>query len=287
MRDAREHVGLVLAQPRELRDRERRHRHRADRVGPRLRAPRSYQRVGLRRRLGVVPELGRPQHPALVVEHDHAVLLARHADRLDVAAVLVEQRRQRCPTIRRGSCSLRGGTVGGCGRWPDRTSSPVSASRTSSLQDCVEESIPATSVTRPPRALRRRRPRTRAARHPPRRRRRRSRWRRPVPARPPARPRASAPRNGSSRKSNASAASPPTTTSSGLRMLTRYDVPRPSMWPASSSTRRRTVVTVAPRRARRRRGWGCAAATARPPHGRRRRWRTADVYISRQPYLPQ
>ena len=49
---------------------------------------------------------------------------------------------------------------------------------------------------------------------------------------------ASAPLSGSRRKSNASADSPPTTTSSGLRMPTRYEAPRPNLWPASSSTPR-------------------------------------------------
>ncbi len=61
----------------------------------------SHQRVGLRRRLGVVPELGGTEHPALVVEHDHAVLLAGHRDGGDVVTVLVEQRRQGRPPLAR------------------------------------------------------------------------------------------------------------------------------------------------------------------------------------------
>ena len=46
-----------------------------------------------------------------------------------------------------GSCSLRGGVVGGCGARPTATTVPVSASRTSTLVDCVELSTPATRGT--------------------------------------------------------------------------------------------------------------------------------------------
>ena len=44
-----------------------------------------------------------------------------------------------------GSCSLRGGVVTGWWARPSATSAPVSASRISTLVDCVEESTPATS----------------------------------------------------------------------------------------------------------------------------------------------
>src|SRR5438445_3151374 len=47
-----------------------------------------------------------------------------------------------------GSCSLRGGVVGGCGLRPLDTNSPVSASRTSTLVACVDESTPSTSGMR-------------------------------------------------------------------------------------------------------------------------------------------
>ncbi len=107
------------------------------------------QLVGVGRRLGVVPQLGRAQHLAGGVERDQTVLLAGDGDRR--RAVAAERRpprrrpSRRPPTSRRGSCSLRGGVVGGCGARPAATSSPVSASRTSTLHAEVDESTPATS----------------------------------------------------------------------------------------------------------------------------------------------
>ena len=50
----------------------------------------------------------------------------------------------------RGSCSLQGGTAGGCGERPAATTEPVSTSRNSTLVDCVDESIPATSTVTDP-----------------------------------------------------------------------------------------------------------------------------------------
>ena len=97
VRDAVEHRRLVRAQPGELGDGERCDRHRPHDLRPPCGAPRRDQLPRLGCRLRVVPELGRPQHAALVVEHHHAVLLAGDTDRLDVAPVLVEQRRQRVP----------------------------------------------------------------------------------------------------------------------------------------------------------------------------------------------
>ena len=46
-----------------------------------------------------------------------------------------------------GSCSLRGGTVGGWGARPVATSRPSSASRSSTFVDWVDESTPSTSGT--------------------------------------------------------------------------------------------------------------------------------------------
>ena len=60
-REARPRVGLGAVQPRELRDRERGDRHRAARVRPRVRSSSCLtQPLRVGRRLGVVPELGRP-----------------------------------------------------------------------------------------------------------------------------------------------------------------------------------------------------------------------------------
>ncbi len=97
MRDACERLGFVPAQPCELGDRERRHRDGADGIGPGRRAPRVDERVGLRCRFGVVPELGGTEHATLVVEHDHPVLLAGDRHRFDVMPVFVEQRRECLP----------------------------------------------------------------------------------------------------------------------------------------------------------------------------------------------
>jgi hypothetical protein len=48
-----------------------------------------------------------------------------------------------------GSCSERGGWVGSWSARPSSSSSPVSASRTSTFVDCVEESTPITTGTPP------------------------------------------------------------------------------------------------------------------------------------------
>ena len=45
-----------------------------------------------------------------------------------------------------GSCSLRGGLVGGCGERASPTTLPSASCRKTTVLDCVEESIPATSV---------------------------------------------------------------------------------------------------------------------------------------------
>jgi hypothetical protein len=44
--------------------------------------------------------------------------------------------------------ALDGRAKGGCDADPERMIAPVSASHTTTLQDCVDESTPATSVTR-------------------------------------------------------------------------------------------------------------------------------------------
>ena len=78
-----ERLGLAPVEPRQLADRERRHRHRAARLHPRLGAAELIDEPrGVWRRLGVVPELGRPDHLRLVVERDEPVLLGgdRHRD---------------------------------------------------------------------------------------------------------------------------------------------------------------------------------------------------------------
>ena len=145
-REARPRVGLGAVQPRQLRDRERGDRHRAARVGPRRRAPELLDqpaRVGCR--FGVVPELGGPDD-----------LVARRRGRPGRAVVRRRTPRRRRtipprstlgaarPTTPSGSCSLRGGVVGGCGALPRPSTSPVSASRSSTLVDWVDESTPST-----------------------------------------------------------------------------------------------------------------------------------------------
>ena len=115
-----------------------------DRVGPgppRRPAPR--QVGGGLGRAGVVPQQRRPHDRAGLVEADHAVLLAADGDGGDVVepAGLV-----RAPTAAPSHQAAGSTSVpSGCGARPCRTSAPVSASRITTLQDWVEESIPATS----------------------------------------------------------------------------------------------------------------------------------------------
>jgi hypothetical protein len=140
--------GSVRRSHAELGDREAGDRHAAARLAH---AAAPSQRPAQRRRgrLGVVPELGRPQHLAGVVEHDQAVLLAGDGDGVGTrfgpntpawahassnadhhSGVLLAARRRR-----RADAAAR----------PEPTSAPVSASRTSTLQAEVDESTPATS----------------------------------------------------------------------------------------------------------------------------------------------
>ena len=91
MTDAGEDLGFVLLEPGELGDGERRDGHAARVLGPVRRAQFVDEALRLRCRFGVVPQLRRSEHPALLVEDDHPVLLARDADRRDVARVVVEE----------------------------------------------------------------------------------------------------------------------------------------------------------------------------------------------------
>ena len=76
---------LVVAQPAQLGDRERRDRHQPDRVHPRRRAAELVDQVeGGLRGAGVVPQQRRAYDGAGLVEADHAVLLAADRDRRDV-----------------------------------------------------------------------------------------------------------------------------------------------------------------------------------------------------------
>ncbi len=82
---ARGVVGLVVAEPAQLGDRERRDRHQPDRVDPGLRSAELVDQVerGLGG-AGVVPEQSRAYDGSVGVEADHAVLLAADGDRVDV-----------------------------------------------------------------------------------------------------------------------------------------------------------------------------------------------------------
>ena len=79
-----EHIGLVLAQPGELGDGEGGDGHAAAAAAHVSAAESLDEHLRLRRGLGVVPELGRPQHLVLRVEHHHAVLLTGDRDRIDL-----------------------------------------------------------------------------------------------------------------------------------------------------------------------------------------------------------
>ena len=145
-------VGLAAVQPRQLGDRERGDRHAAARRRPRRGAARQLlqQPAGVGRRLGVVPELGRPHHLAVGrrARPCRAAGRPRRWPRRAGAPALGPRRARTPPTTPSGSCSLRGGVrrrVRGAG--PTATTAPVSASRTSTLVDCVDESTPATSGT--------------------------------------------------------------------------------------------------------------------------------------------
>ena len=78
-------LGLVVAQPAQLGDGERRDRHQPDRVHPRPGTAELVDQVeGGLRGAGVVPQQRRSYDGAGLVEADHAVLLAADRDRRDV-----------------------------------------------------------------------------------------------------------------------------------------------------------------------------------------------------------
>ena len=138
---------LAAVQPRQLRHREGRHRHAAAGLRPRGRAPIELldQPACVGRGLRVVPELGRPDDLAGGVHGHHAVLLAGDGDRRDRrAGRAASQQLSKAAHQASGSCSERGGWVGGWGAVARPCRSPVWASRSSTLVDWVEESTPAT-----------------------------------------------------------------------------------------------------------------------------------------------
>ena len=141
---ARGVLRLVGREPAQLGGGDRRDRQRARRVRPRLRAQLGHQVGGRLRRAGVVPQQRGPHDLAVGVEAHHAVLLARHRDRC--------RRPRGRPPARDAACNAShqpaGSTSvpGGCGARPDRTCSPVVASRMTMVQDCVDESTPATRL---------------------------------------------------------------------------------------------------------------------------------------------
>ena len=157
-REPRPRVGLAAMQPRQLRDRERGdaapsrtrrptlRRRRAGRPTSRRRAPTRCRSTAWRAARPVRRRRARPSR---------AVGRRPRSPPLRAPARPLRPRlRAARPTTRSGSCSLRGGVVAGCGARPCATSAPVSASRTSTFVDCVDESTPRTSGMPAPRAQR-------------------------------------------------------------------------------------------------------------------------------------
>ena len=91
MTHAGEDLGFVFPEPGELGDGERRDGHAARVLRPVRGAELVDEALRLRRRLGVVPQLRRTEHLALLVEDDHPVLLARHTDGADIVRMAVEE----------------------------------------------------------------------------------------------------------------------------------------------------------------------------------------------------
>ncbi len=101
---------LVLGQPAQLGHRERRRRDASCRLRPPRPAAEFADQFGGRGgRPQVVPEHGRPDHLALVVQHDHSVLLACHADRRGPLQQRTARLQQRRPP--RGRVALGTGRV--------------------------------------------------------------------------------------------------------------------------------------------------------------------------------
>ena len=78
-------VGVVLGDPAQLGDGERRHRDQARGISPLLRAELRDELVSSPRRARVVPQQRGPHHGAVPVEQHHAVLLPAHRNRGDVS----------------------------------------------------------------------------------------------------------------------------------------------------------------------------------------------------------
>ena len=157
-REPRPGVGLAAVQPRELRDRERGDRHRAARVGPALRRRRTARPASRRRApTRCRSRAWRAARPARRRRARPSRAAGRRPRARRSSPARPPRPRPRASASHHafGSCSLRGGVVGGCGARPCATSAPVSASRTSTFVDCVDESTPSTSGMPAPRAAQR------------------------------------------------------------------------------------------------------------------------------------
>ena len=106
-------VRFVLGQPAQLGDRERGRRDAPGQPRPVPGAAHLVdQRRRLRRRAHVVPEQGRPDHLAGLVDDDHAVLLRRHPDGVGAVEQPVSRLGQRPPPqfrVALGAVRVRGG----------------------------------------------------------------------------------------------------------------------------------------------------------------------------------
>jgi hypothetical protein len=81
-----------LGEPGQLGNRERRDRDAADGIGPGCGPEAFDERVGLRRGLGVIPQLSRVQRAVHRIRDDHPVLLAPDGHRHDRTAVEIRGR---------------------------------------------------------------------------------------------------------------------------------------------------------------------------------------------------
>ena len=114
----------------------------ADGVGTGLRTAQMLDHLAdLRRGPQVVPQQRRSDHVSGLVEGDHAVLLPADSDRGGAPQQLTA-----CWSASRHTCGWTS-VPGGCGAEAESTTVPSSARISRTLVDCVDESIPATSVT--------------------------------------------------------------------------------------------------------------------------------------------
>ena len=105
-------VRLVLGQPAQLRDRERRREHRPGELGASLRSAELVDELlGRRRRAEVVPEQRRSQHLTGVVEDHHPVLLGADTDGIGAFQQAVAGALESAPTKRRGRSRCRRGAA--------------------------------------------------------------------------------------------------------------------------------------------------------------------------------